>query len=93
MFIENQTRWQRNIRKGIPRVAFIAAYIDPRTKLLTGIPPQDQEMVKQAVKQELINELIDIKLEEFEKSLKFLYFLQYSMRRKFKVKILIYLQL
>ena len=30
LFIENQTRGQRNIRKGIPRVAFIAAYIDPR---------------------------------------------------------------
>ena len=66
VFIENQSRGYRRIRKGVPNVAFIAAYIDPRTKLLTGIPSQDQGMVKDLVKQELLNELAAMKLEEVE---------------------------
>tara|TARA_B100001971_G_C18254052_1_gene580539 strand:- start:1144 stop:2400 length:1257 start_codon:yes stop_codon:yes gene_type:complete len=49
VFIEHETRGPRNIRKGIPLLVFLASALDPRFKILYGVPPEDKRKVWEAL--------------------------------------------
>jgi hypothetical protein len=53
IFEEHKTLGPRKIKKGIPRIVFIAAACDPRTKNLIGIPDDEHSKIWNDVKDEM----------------------------------------
>lgn len=54
VYSEHLTRGYRQIRKGLPKITMLAAAIDPRTKKLKGIPPDDRKSVWDALHQYVV---------------------------------------
>lgn len=60
VFWEHLTRGYRQIRKGLPLPAMIAAATNPKTKSLQGIPDADKNFVWDAVKEEMMKIHFDV---------------------------------
>lgn len=58
VFAETPTVGPRNIRVGIPKIALRAAFLDPRTKSLHGVPKNDKRATINSVFAEMLAEYL-----------------------------------
>ena len=54
VFIEKETKVPRRCLKWAPKLALLAAAVDPRTKSLNGIPEMEHEMISKYLEQKMM---------------------------------------